>query len=66
VTVACSFPIRPAKRRAGSGRCRASLVRLGRPLRSDRALTQEDQIILTDLAGQIAIATENARRLETA
>jgi PAS domain-containing protein len=28
------------------------------------ALTQEDQIILTDLAGQIAIAIENARRLE--
>ncbi len=33
-TVACSFPIRPAKRRAGSGRCRAALGRLGRPLRS--------------------------------
>ncbi len=30
------------------------------------ALTQEDQIILTGLAGQIAIAIENARRLEKA
>jgi GAF domain-containing protein len=30
------------------------------------ALTQEDQTILTDLAGQIAIAIENARRLEKA
>jgi GAF domain-containing protein len=30
------------------------------------ALTQEDQIILMDLAGQIAIAIENARWLEKA
>ena len=30
------------------------------------ALTQEDQMVLTDLAGQIAIAIENARRLEKA